>query len=285
MRNSVSPARPVPPVRLSILSATLMLLAGQACGGDGSNNGTGGAGGSGGSGGTGGGGGTGGTPGPSFDRDIQKPIFNALCVDCHFTGNPIDYDFSKPFDPQKGIVGRANSWVSQGSAEPLVVAPGNVANSFLIKKVVETTLDDHVDGNPMPLHLPRLSQAELDAVTKWITDGANNDAYFAANVAPIFGTELTIAPSRAGRCTYCHYPNAPSGMSVLNVFDATIGMVNRTSRYGGKIVVPRDPASSQLLKKLSGATLGAQMPLHRDRLTPAQVETLRQWITSGAPNN
>ena len=40
-----------------------------------------------------------------------------------------------------------------------------------------------------------------------------------------------------------------------------------------------------LMKKLSGTSLGAQMPLHRDRLSGAQVETLRRWIMAGAPNN
>jgi hypothetical protein len=270
--------------------AVLALAAG--CGG-GSSNGTGGTGGgtgggagTGGAGGSGGAGGTGGSAMASFDRDIQKPIFNALCVDCHFTGTPNQYDLSKPFDPAGGIINRANSWLDHGSKEPVVVEPGNVANSFLIKKVADPNFDTSLNGKPMPLHLPRLSQTELDAVSKWITDGAKNDEYFGANVAPIFGTQLRLGFA-GGRCTFCHYPNAPSGMNVLAVFDATTGMVGRASRYGAgmKIVDPGNPTNSSLMKKLSGTTLGDQMPLHRPRLTEAQVETLRKWITAGAPNN
>jgi hypothetical protein len=256
----------------------------------GSSNGTGGTGGgtggTGGSGGTGGGGGTGGTAVASFDRDIQKPIFNAFCIDCHFPGAPSGYDLTRPFDPATGIINRPNSWLDHGSKETVVVEPGNVANSFLIKKVSDATFDTSVNGKPMPLHPVRLSQTELDAVSTWITDGAKNDATFASNVAPIFGTAFRLGFA-GGRCVYCHYPNAPSGMDVLNVFDAAKGMVGRDSRYGGgmKIVAPGNPANSSLMKKLSGTTLGDQMPLHKPRLTEAQVETLRKWITAGAPNN
>jgi hypothetical protein len=146
-------------------------------------NGTGGRGGSGGGGGgvtagTGGGaGGTGGTTpaAVSFARDI-KPVFAALCNDCHHPTSAIGYDLTNPFDPAKGIINRENSWAPNGSKQTKIVDPGNVANSFLITKVVETVLDDHVDGAPMPFNFPRFSQAEIDVVSKWITDGARNDA-------------------------------------------------------------------------------------------------------------
>jgi hypothetical protein len=50
-------------------------------------------------------------------------------------------------------------------------------------------------------------------------------------------------------------------------------------------VAPRDPANSSLMKKLTGVSLGDQMPLRRARLNANQVEILRRWITAGAPNN
>jgi hypothetical protein len=255
-----------------------------ACSGDGPPaNGTGGTGAGG-----GGSGGTGGTRvAASFDRDIQKPIFDALCIDCHHSKSAIGYDLTKPFDPITGIIRRENSWLSHGSTQTVVVDPGNVSNSFIIKKVESATLDGAVDGSPMPTQIPPLAQAEIDAIQKWINDGAKNDAYFTNTVAPIFGTAISLAPSVSGKCTFCHYPGAPSGMNVLDVFDAAEGMVNRNSRYGGgaKIVAPGDAAASTLVKKLTGITLGPQMPLRKPRLTPAQVETLRQWIMAGAPNN
>src|SRR5690606_13101873 len=98
-----------------------------------------------------------------------------------------------------------------------IVDPGSASNSFLIVKVRDLDLDDHVDGNAMPYLLPRLSTEELAAVEQWILDGAANDAFFASEVAPIFGTEVTLRRT-SGRCTWCHYPGSPTGLSVLDVF-------------------------------------------------------------------
>ena len=177
-----------------------------------------------------------------------------------------------------------NSWVPNGSTKTKIVDPGNVENSFLITKVVETNLDTHIDGSPMPYHLPRLTPAEIEAVRQWIMAGANNDQSFATNVAPIFGTAITLG-RQSGKCTWCHYPGAPNGLNVLNVFDPAQGMVGRTSRYGGKVVEPGAPDSSVLMKKLTGTAAGPQMPLHHPRLTAPSVQRLRDWIAAGAPNN
>jgi hypothetical protein len=211
-------------------------------------------------------------------------MFAGSCIDCHYTGSAIGYDLTKPFDPQSGIVGRANSWAPNGSKQTKVVDPGNVENSSLIPKVAGIPLDVHIDGNPMPYEIPRLTAAELDAVRQWISQGANNDAFFAASVAPIFGTQITLR-RESGKCTWCHYPGSPSGLSVLNVFDAAQGMVGRASRHGGKIVTPGDPDGSVLMKKLTGTAAGPQMPLHRPRLSSAQVQLLRDWIAAGAKND
>jgi hypothetical protein len=218
-----------------------------------------------------------------FGQDIE-PIFRGHCNDCHQRTSASGYDFTNPFDPTTGIVGRANSWVPNGSKQTKVVDPGNVANSFIITKVTRLDLDDHVEGGPMPMHIPYLPQVELDAIRKWITDGANNDQFFAASVAPIFGTQVSLGGA-AGKCTWCHYRNSPTFMSVLDVFDANTGMVGASSRYGGKIVAPGDPDGSALWKKLTGTTLGAQMPLQRPRLSAEQVQLLSDWIAAGAADN
>ena len=104
-----------------------------------------------------------------------------------------------------------------------------------------TDLDVHVDGSPMPYNLERLTAAQIEAVRAWIAAGANNDAGFAANVAPIFGTQITLGGA-SGKCTWCHYAGSPNGLNILAPFDATTGLVNRTStRYAAKLVAPRRP--------------------------------------------
>jgi hypothetical protein len=252
--------------------------------GSGGSGGTGGSGGSGG--GSGGVGGSGGATGVSYNRDV-KPIFvSGGCVECHHATSAVGYDFNNPFDPAKGIINRDNSYAANGSMYPKVVEPGNPSRSSLIAKVERTDLDLHTDGAPMPMEVPYLTAAQVQAVRDWITGGATMDGY-AASVAPIFGTQITLGgASGSGKCTFCHYAGASNGLNILEPFSATSGLVNRAStRYGGKLVTPGDPDSSVLMKKLTGQTAGAQMPMRYFRLSGAQVKTLKDWIAAGAQNN
>ena len=222
----------------------------------------------------------------SYTRDI-KPIFVAGgCVECHHATSAIGYDFNNPFDPAKGIINRANSYAANGSMYAKIVEPGNAAASSLIAKVERTDLDLHTDGAPMPMDVPYLSAAQVEAVRAWIAGGATMDGY-TATVAPIFGTAITLGgASGSGKCSFCHYDGAPNGLNILTPFDAASGLVNRTSqRHGGKLVAPGDPDNSILMKKLTGNTAGLQMPMRYPRLTGAQVRRLKDWITAGAPNN
>ena len=233
-----------------------------------------------------GGGGGGVDAGPvSFAADIQ-PIFNAKCISCHHPESAIEVDLTQPFDPDLGIVGRANTWVPNGSEETLIVDPGDVDNSFLVKKVESESLDDHIDGAPMPMYIERVTADELDKIKQWITDGAQNDAFFTASVAPIFGTQITLR-SAAGKCTWCHYPGSPTGLDVLNPFDAEEGMVGRMGVFGKTIVAPGDVENSFLVEKLEQMqpSAGQPMPFHPPRLTADEKARIRAWVAQGAQNN
>jgi hypothetical protein len=239
-------------------------------------------------GGGGGGSGDGGAPDAgsvSFVSDI-RPIFAAKCISCHHPTSAIDVDLTNPFDPDHGIIRRANTWVPNGSQETLIVDPGNVDNSFLIRKVEAESLEGHVDGSPMPLYLERVTAEELDQIEQWIRDGAKNDAFFADNVAPIFGTAISLGRS-AGKCTWCHYPGSPTGLDVLDPFDPDEGMVNRASAYGGMIVTPGDVDNSFLIEKLEQMqpSGGNAMPYRPPRLTAGEQALLRAWVAQGAQNN
>jgi hypothetical protein len=204
---------------------------------------------------------------------------------CHTAQSAIGYDLTNPFDPALGIINRPNSWVPNGSKQTLIVEPGNVDNSFLVTKVERTDLDAHVDGSPMPFVVAPLDALQLDAVERWISDGAQNDDFFAESVAPIFGTQVTLRGT-AGKCTFCHFPGNANHINVLDVFDAQVGLVNVDSNFGGKLVVPGDAANSVLMKKLTGAAgVGAPMPYVPARLTAAEVQALKTWIEEGALEN
>lgn len=219
--------------------------------------------------------------GITYARNV-KPLFERLCVDCHYPGAAIDIDLKNPFDPAHGIIDRDNTWVPNGSEYAKIVVPGNPDASFLIAKVERTDLDDHVNGGPMPWQVPYLSTSQLEAVRSWIANGAQNDAQFMTDVAPIFGTRVTLGGA-SGRCTWCHYPGTPNGLDMISVFDG--GVVNRTSRFGGKVVDPGNPDASVLMKKLAGTGAGARMPLQYERLTADEVAMLREWVRLGARND
>jgi hypothetical protein len=221
----------------------------------------------------------------SFAADIQ-PIFAAKCIACHHPESAIDVDLTAPFDPEHGIVGRENTWVPNGSQETLIVDPGNLDNSFLIKKVEDESLEDHIDGAPMPMYVDRVTADELDRIKQWISDGAQNDAFFTESVAPIFGTEITLR-SASGKCTWCHYPGSPTGLDVTNPFNPDEGMVGRDSIFGGTIVTPGDVENSFLVEKLESMQPagGQPMPSHPPRLTADEKALLRAWVAQGAQNN
>ncbi|HWN66079.1 MAG TPA: hypothetical protein VNM90_00500 [Haliangium sp.] len=221
----------------------------------------------------------------SYAADIQ-PIFAGKCMFCHRPGSAIDVDLLNAFDPDHGIIERENTWVPAGSQETLIVDPGNVDNSFLIKKVEAETLEPHIDGSPMPLAINRVTAAELDTIKQWISDGAQNDAFFTDNVAPIFGTRVTLGAA-AGKCTWCHFPGAPNGLDVTDPFDTTTGMVNRGSIYGGTIVIPGDVENSFLIEKLESVqpSGGQPMPYQPPRLTAEEQALVRAWVEQGAKND
>jgi hypothetical protein len=229
------------------------------------------------------GGSSGGGP-VSFASDV-RPIFAAKCYYCHGPTSPTLVDLTNPFDPDLGIINRPNTWVN--SEDTLVVEPGNVENSFLITKVEETELDAHIDGSPMPMIMPMLTDDEFAAVEQWIVDGAEDTEFFQTMVAPVFGTAVSLGRA-AGKCTFCHFPGNSHNVNVLDVFGT---MVDKRSAYRtndgpGTIVAPGDPDNSVLLKKLSGdLSVGPQMPYAPPRLTPAEVATLKAWIEQGAEDD
>jgi mono/diheme cytochrome c family protein len=229
-------------------------------------------------------------PAVSYADDV-RPIFQA-CVICHGPGSVTRLDLTDPFDPEHGLVNRTNTWhEAHDSPFELLVKPGSPDESFLIYKVAADpdpeVFDTANNGGPMPLQVPRVSAAELVDIRRWIDDGARNDASFSETIAPIFGTEVTLG-GRRGKCTLCHYPGSFTGLVILDVFDAELGLVGAESIQSTKLrVAPGSSADSFLVDKLELADPdgGAQMPLHYPRLTDAQVDTLRAWIAQGAKDN
>jgi hypothetical protein len=218
----------------------------------------------------------------SFERDIA-PVFADKCNFCHHPGSVIDVDLTRPFDEELGIIRRENSWVPNGSEQEFIVDPGNPDNSFILTKVSATSLEEEVEGAPMPFEFEPLDEGQLAAVRDWVEQGALDDATFEP-VAEIFGTDPMSLGRAAGKCTFCHHPDSPPPrLDVTNAFDEN-GLVDVPAALGGTRVVPGDVEESVLIGKLEG-TEGARMPFVPDRMTPDEIADLTAWIEAGAPNN
>jgi len=222
--------------------------------------------------------------GVSYAAELA-PLFAARCTICHYAGSAGDYDMNDLWNPESGMVGRPNSWATDGSDEPVLIDPGNPDGSFLMVKITAGAITDiAVDGNPMPYLPAPLTPEEIEQVEEWIDDGARDDRTYRDDVEPLFGTEITLG-RKSGRCTWCHYPGAANGLDILDVFDPVTGMVNRPSASGGFIVVPDEAANSVLMERLRGKGVGEPMPQQLPMFTADQVALIRQWIAEGALDN
>jgi hypothetical protein len=226
----------------------------------------------------------------SFASDV-RPLFVSRCGICHYRGSPVVPDLNDALDPEFGVINFENTWYAGHDNDyEYVVRPGKPDESFLVYKV-ETDPDPEVfdlanNGNPMPFAIEMLTAAELSTVRQWIEDGAKNDAFFQDEVALIFGTEPSLG-RKGGKCTFCHYDGSPTGLSVIDVFDAETGLVGVASTLSTKLrVKPGEPDESFLMEKIEGTpSAGAAMPMHYPRLSAAELETLRTWIAEGARDN
>jgi hypothetical protein len=221
----------------------------------------------------------------SFAADVA-PIFAAKCNACHHPDNAVRVDLTRPFHPELGLINRPNSWTR--SSRPVLVVPGDPDASALIWKVEETELELKVDGDPMPWHIDPLTDGELDSLRQWILQGANDDTLYRNTITRIMGDGVSLG-SRGGKCAYCHYPGAAFGPDLTDLFDPERGSVEVASIFGDPRIVPGNPEASVLFTKVKGeplpANLGRPMPLHYERLTAEEQQTLRDWISEGAKNN
>ncbi len=99
----------------------------------------------------------------SFRSDVA-PIFAERCVYCHNPNSAQEPDLTQPFDPVVGIVK-----VAAGNG--VRVVPGDPDASLLVKDI-----EGKAEGSvPMPFHPERLTEAEVSALIRWISQGAPNN--------------------------------------------------------------------------------------------------------------
>lgn len=107
----------------------------------------------------------------SFSQNVQ-PIFNR-CVGCH--GNGI---------AQQGLNLESGAYANTVNAPAAQTAtttrldriePGNPDASYLLHKIQGTQATVQGSGSRMPLGQPALSDAEIQLIRRWISEGAANN--------------------------------------------------------------------------------------------------------------
>lgn len=77
-------------------------------------------------------------------------------------------------------------------------------------------------------------------------------------------------------CFNCHGPSGPFRDDLL---------IEHSALIASKVVVPRNPGQSEFYKRLiQNSAEKPRMPLGQPALPPVAIQTIRRWITEGAPN-
>ncbi len=147
------------------VSLGMLLAVGLACSGDGTMGPGNGDGNGGDNGGGGGGGGTG------FAASIQ-PIFSANCAlsGCHAGASPQEGMNLSSGQAFSNIVN-----VPSNQSSLMRVRPSMPDSSYLVHKIQGTQASVGGSGSRMPEGRAPLSQADIDKIRQWISDGAQNN--------------------------------------------------------------------------------------------------------------
>lgn len=204
-------------------------------------------------------------------------------------------------DLRGGDPNRDGVFGADGDEHFTEIKAGDPWGSYLLQR-----LQGNVPGSPMPLANQPLSAAEVVAIACWIEgtdqpegegphatidyDGCayaaefgeadpNSDATFSGDVQPILTSRCAVPG--------CHGSMAPAAE-----LDLTEG-VARDNLFAQSIqnpdiplVTAGNPTNSYLMTKLTGDGFsGKQMPLGGAPLSAAEQETIRLWISYGAPDD
>jgi mono/diheme cytochrome c family protein len=124
---------------------------------------------------------------------------------------------------------------------------------------------------PMPLAL-----AGLGAFVMYVAVVSAQGPEAATSSGPDFVRD--VQPILATACVRCHGAEETLGFLRLDTKEGFL-----EGGRSGPVVVAGNPDASTLVARLVHPDPVKRMPLEADPLSPAQIETLRQWVQAGAP--
>lgn len=189
-----------------------------------------------------------------------KPVLDARCVKCH-TGT----------SAQAGLdLSSAAKLLAGGRSGPAVV-PGDSSRSLLIEKIVSKS---------MPPGGPALTDTEIQALRTWIDRGTETAANTSTAHTPRI-TERDVLSIFQMRCVVCHGKRKQEGGLDLRTMASRM-----KGGKSGPALIPGKPDESLIVKRVAAGEMPPPKLLFSNSVRPASeadLQTLRQWITAGAP--
>jgi len=201
---------------------------------------------------------------PAFREEIL-PILKANCMMCHSGSGA-----------QGGLDVSEIALLLKGGKSGRAIQPGSSQTSLLLEKVASGT---------MPPGEKKLSKSEIELLRQWVDHGpeveiGRRDAAPNGKVESV--TENDVLPIFQTRCVLCHGKGRQEGGLDLRT--------QATRLKGGKSgpsLVPGKPDESLILKRITSGEMPPPKMLFEYAVRPpttGEVETLRNWIASGAPS-
>jgi methionine-rich copper-binding protein CopC len=189
-------------------------------------------------------------------QSIQDNVFTPICAKCHVGA-------SAPEGLQLSEGNAYNNLVGVPSTEQpnvLRVDPGNPANSYMIRKIMNTP---GISGIQMPYMLPPLPTATQAAMAQWVTNGAPN-----APAAMAAAASQTLAVQTTAPADQAVVQAPPANVMVAFTKEVDSSLVNDTTvmlERMGAADADATPATTRIAAQVALAPKNAAVLL----ITPA----------------
>lgn len=144
-----------------------------------------------------------------------------------------------------------------------MVKPGNASGSKLVSVITTNNSGDVMPPPPMA----KLSTTQIDAIKKWINQGAKNNNCASCDTSS-FTYSAAVKSIMANKCNGCH-----SGASASAAIDLTTYNGVKTVALNGRLM-----GSLQFKAGFVGMPQGARLP-------DCEVKQIQKWIDAGTLNN
>ena len=186
----------------------------------------------------------------TFSQDV-KPILERSCWTCHGQDLQLaDLDLT------------TREAAIKGGEHGAAIVPGDATKSRLYRMIAG------LDQPAMPMDGTKLPQSEIDAIRRWIDQGAvwQEEVDFSKQIQPLMESS----------CWNCHGSSLQLAKLDLRTRDSAI----KGGEHGAAIV-PGNAEQSRLYRRVAGLE-NPRMPMDGTPLSADQVAAVKSWIDAGA---